>query len=464
MAEVLPFSCCRPTPHLASEVAAPPYDVMDRSEVAEEIARHPLSFLRIERPAALFSAEVNESDTQVYEMASAILGADLQSGLLLTDAEPHYFIYRLEQNGHSQTGVVACAAIDDYLNGVIKRHENTRAEKEYDRICHIDTCNIQSSPVFLAHRPVQEIDRLLAEAIQEQPLYDFTAEDGVKHTVWRIDDSAVTQGLVQAYSQLDALYIADGHHRAASAVAVGLKRRAAAAETTSQAAALAEVTTETIGSQPQAPAPAQHESFLAILFSSNQLQIMDYNRVVADLNGLSQADFLTRVAQRFTVEAVETGGDTESAADAEVNAGVKTGTDGKALAGSAASMPQKPGKKGEFGMYLPGQWYKLTIREEYKSNDPVAGLDVQLLQDNLLSEVLGIDDPRTSPRIDFVGGARGLSELERRVDAGEAVAFALYPVTLDELFAVSDAGRLMPPKSTWFEPKPRSGLFVHMIS
>ncbi|MCM1468345.1 MAG: DUF1015 family protein, partial [Alistipes sp.] len=300
--------------------------------------------------------------------------------------------------------------IDDYADNVIKKHENTRADKEEDRIRHVDTLSAQTGPIFLAYRANEVIDQKVAEAKKQKPLYDFVSEDGIRHAVWKIADEASVSAIREAFDGIHEIYIADGHHRAASAVKVGFKRRK---------------------ENPSYTGGEEFNFFLSVLFPDEQLMIMDYNRVVRDLNGLSEKEFLDKVSELFEVK--ECGGQV------------------------------RPAKKGDVGMYLAGKWYLLSAKDAIKSDDPVEGLDVAILQNNLLTPVLGIQDPRTDKRIDFIGGIRGLSELERRVDSDMKVAFAMFPTSIAELFAVADAGKLMPPKSTWFEPKLRSGIFIHRI-
>jgi uncharacterized protein (DUF1015 family) len=430
LADVRPFVCCRPRPELASEVAALPYDVFSRREAAQEIAAHPHSFLRIDKTAALFADEVDEYDARVYARAADLLAADERAGVYLCEDAPRYFLYRLIKDGRAQTGVVACIATSEYHSGVLRRHENTRSIKLEDRIRHISALRAQTGPVFVTYRAQEAIDAAVAQLVAAtEPLYDFVAPDGVRHTVWRVDCPDAENTLREGFAALDALDIADGHHRAAAAAALGAPLREAGA------------------SSREAGAPLRDgdDSFLVIAFPSDQLEVLDYNRVVFDTQGLSRDELLARIAERFDIEGEQT-------------------------------EPCRPRRKGEFALYLGGLWYRLSVHEDLRPSDPVDGLDVSLLQDYLLAPILGIGDPRSDRRIAYVGGVRGLEELKRRVDAvdaattapattpaGPCVAFALYPSSLDELFAVADAGRLMPPKSTWFEPKPRSGLFVHKI-
>jgi uncharacterized protein (DUF1015 family) len=409
LADVKPFICCRPQPELASEVAALPYDVFSRSEAAVEIAAHPRSFLRIDKTTALLPDEVGEYDEQVYARAAELLAADYQAGVYLREDAPRYFLYRLAQNGHAQTGIVACISVDDYETGVLKRHESTRAFKLEDRVRHIEALNAQTGPVLVAYRAQEAIDAVVAQTTASvEPLYDFEAPDKVRHTVWRVDDPQQQEAIRAGFAALDALYIADGHHRAAAAVQVGALRRQ------------------------DRGVPGEADHFLVVAFPSNQLNILDYNRVVFDTNGLSHDELLARIEECFELEPV-------------------------------GAEPRKPQTQGEFALYLGGLWYRLTAREALRSPGPVTGLDVSFLQEKLLGPVLGIDDPRLSKRIAYVGGVRGLEELARQADARGGLAFALFPCSLDELFAVADAGYLMPPKSTWFEPKPRSGLFIHAL-
>lgn len=416
MVDVIAFPCIRPRHDKASEVASLPYDVFKLDEAKEEIVRNPHSFLRIDMPEATFSDEVDHNDDAVFEKARALLDQDIRDGTYLTDATPHYYLYRLTpQDGPGQTGIVGCASIDDYQEGRIKKHEKTRADKEINRIKHVDICSAQTGPIFLAFRSNGTVEQVMEKTTTKEPLYDFVADDGVRHTVWVILDPLDESTIKQAFNETDALCIADGHHRAASAVKAGLLRREqSVAEGTSDAS------------------PLESDHFLSVIFPSDQLTILDYNRVVADLNGLGKQDFLDRIADSFDISAPQ-----ESAF--------------------------KPSEKGSFGMYLDGSWYQLSIHANLLSNDPVEALDVALLQNNLLAPILGIQDPRTDERIDFVGGIRGLKELERRVETDMEVAFALFPTSIEELFEVADADLLMPPKSTWFEPKLRSGIFIHRI-
>lgn len=413
MAQIKPFFAVRPTTELAYRVAALPYDVYNRQEAKEEVLREPVSFLKIDRAETQFPDNVDTYDERVYAKAKELFVQMEEEGIYISDEDSGYYIYQLTMNGRKQTGIVACASVDDYLNNVIKKHENTREEKEQDRIRHVDTLGAQTGPIFLAYRSQQMINEVV-EAVtgKEKPLYDFTAVDGIGHTVWKISDAGKVDVIRQAFEEIDDVYIADGHHRAASAVKVGLKRRA---------------------EHPDYDGSEEFNYFLSVLFPDDQLMIMDYNRCVRDLNGLTAEEFLKKTGEIFKVEPL----------------------------GENAEAPKK---KGEFTMYMEGQWYKLAASQEMLSiTDAVKSLDVSLLQDYLLKPVLGIEDPRTDNRIDFVGGIRGLQELERRADSDMKVAFAMYPTSIGELFAVADAGLLMPPKSTWFEPKLRSGLFVHKI-
>ena len=453
MADVVPFVCWRPPEELSGEVAAAPYDTVSRAEAAEEIARHPLSFLRIDRPAALFDPSLDEYEEQVYAAAREELDAWYEQGVMLPDSpdlEPAYFIYRLTQGSHIQTGLVACASVADYQSGVIKRHENTRALKERDRVEHIKTLEAHTGPVLLTYPPVRELDDLLEEltraAVPEaateaaphselesasqpapkstlesasrpapQPtpkstlLYDFVAPDGVRHEFWRLDSRETTEQIRACFAQIPALYIADGHHRAAAAMRVA--EWYTAEQRAGQAAA---------------------QYFLVALFASNELRVLDYNRVVSDLAGLGPQELLTALTEVMDIEV--------------------WGTE-----------PFRPTRRGELGMYLDGTWYQLRVREASRPQDVVDGLDVALLQSTVLAPILHIEDPRSDPRITYLSGIRGLAELASLADETGGVAFALYPCSLDELFAVADEGRLMPPKSTWFEPKPRSGLAIHRI-
>lgn len=412
MATIRPFKCIRPEKNVVSKVAALPYDVYNRDEALEEVLKEPLSFLKIDRAETQFDKDFNPYDKQVYEKARDILQEMLQDGTLLNDNEEGYYIYELTMNGRSQTGVVGCASIDDYLNDVIKKHEKTREDKEIDRINHVDICNAQTGPIFLAYRSQEIINEVVNKIKTEEVLYNFIAQDGVKHVVWKVSEEADVKVIAEAFKNIDNIYIADGHHRTASAVKVGLKRRE---------------------ENPGYTGDEEFNFFLSVLFPHDQLMILDYNRVVKDLNGYSKEDFLYEVSRNFKVEEV----------------------------GSEA---YKPEEKATFGMYLENTWYKLTLDEELFSDDPVQGLDVAILENNLLSPILNIKDIRTDKRIDFVGGIRGLKELEKRVDSGEMkVAFSMHPTSITELFDVSDANELMPPKSTWFEPKLRSGIFIHEL-
>lgn len=411
MANIRPFQCIRPNETVASRVAALPYDVYNRAEAKAEVEKEPLSFLKIDRAETQFDDSVDMYDTRVYQKAKDLLEENIRAGIFIEDKQECYFIYELIMKGRAQTGLVACTSIDDYLNKVIKEHEKTREDKELDRIRHVDTCSAQTGPIFLAYRSNSKINAVIDEVKRSTPLYSFTAVDGITHNVWRIDGLDRIGIIQQEFNAISNIYIADGHHRAASAVKVGLKRR--------------ESCEEYDGTE-------EFNYFLSVLFPEDQLMILPYNRVVKDLNGLSIKEFLDKVSEGFTIEEL----------------------------GKEA---WNPDSKGSFGMYLKDRWYRLVIKETVCSNDPVESLDVSILQNYLLSPILGIGDPRTDKRIDFIGGIRGLKELEKRVKEDMAVAFSMYPTEIDELFSVSDAGKLMPPKSTWFEPKLRSGLFIHRI-
>ncbi|MBO6128728.1 MAG: DUF1015 domain-containing protein [Pseudobutyrivibrio sp.] len=411
MAYIVPFGAIRPSKEEAATIAALPYDVYSRAEAYEKVKEQPNSFLAIDRPETQFAPDVDMYSDQVYEKAAKLLREWQQQGRFIKDDKRFYYVYELTMDGRSQTGIVACASIDDYLNGVIKKHENTRAEKEQDRIRHVDTCNAQTGPIFLAYREDATIASVVKKAKSRNPVYDFVTEDGIGHKCWVIDDMVTCALIATTFDKMDSIYIADGHHRAASAVKVGLKRRQENPDYT--------------GKEP-------FNYFLSVLFPDNELKIYDYNRVVKDLNGLAPEELLEEL---------------DSVADL-------IETSDEAI---------RPGKKGQWSMYLDGVWYLYQIHQNLQSDDPVEGLDVSLLQNLVLEPLLGIEDPKTSDRIDFVGGIRGLKELERRCATDCKVAFAMYPTSIAELFSVADAGLLMPPKSTWFEPKLRSGLFIHEI-
>lgn len=481
MADVIPLKCWRPRPDVASEVAAAPYDTCSRAEAALEIAAHPLSFLRIDKSAALFDETVDEYDERVYERARSELDAWYAQGIMVPDdvanaesvgglgeaedrasakgvvdaentedaedavhaidavharetgkAEDRgeaadtectadtgdvrvagdagsYFAYRLTQGDHKQTGIMAAASVDDYQTGVIKRHENTRAFKETDRVKHIQALEAHTGPVLLTYPSNQELTALIAAVVaSEEPLYDFVAPDGVRHEYWRVSDKETENAIRELFAAIPTLYIADGHHRAAAAARVA----------------------EELSSKSKHYPESQY--FLVLLVGSDEMQVLDYNRVVSDLAGSSPEELLAAIGEVMDVEL-------------------------------STEEPCRPTNRGEFGMYLAGNWYKLTLTEDERPTDAVESLDVAVLHDAILAPLLGIEDPRSNPRITYVGGIRGLKELAERADKTAGVAFALYPCSLDELFAVADADRLMPPKSTWFEPKPRSGLAIHKI-
>ena len=412
MANIRPFSAYRPASGMESKIAALPYDVYNREEACEVVAANPESFLAIDRAETGFGPEVDTYAPEVYARAASMIRERIADGRFIKESQSCYYLYELTMDGRSQTGIVACASIDDYANNVIKKHENTRADKEQDRINHVDICNMQTGPIFLAYRTDATLKTITKTVKENAPVYDFISEDGIGHKVWVIADSAQVAAIQKQFAEMNAVYIADGHHRCASAVKVGLKRRA---------------------ENPGYTGEEEFNYFLSVLFPDDELHIMDYNRVVKDLNGCSVEEFISKVEASFTVE-------------------------------KAAVSPYKPSKKGTFGMYLEGEWYCLTAKDKILSEDAVKGLDVSLMQDYILGPILGITDPKTDKRIDFVGGIRGLKELERRVQTDMKVAFSMYPTSIGELFAVADAGMLMPPKSTWFEPKLRSGLFLHELS
>ena len=427
MADIRPFKCVRPEKSVVSRVAALPYDVYNRAEAKVVVEKDPLTFLAIDRAETSLPDEVDTYDPQVYAHAKELYEARKADGTFILDEDRVYYIYELVMDGRSQTGLVAVSSIDDYVNGVIKKHENTREDKEIDRITHVDTLGAQTGPIFLAYRADAVIDEVVNRVKKSDALYDFTADDGVIHRVWKIAEPTDVEKIKKAFASIDAIYIADGHHRAASAVKVGLKRREAEGRTANSTAS-----TGVEGGDGESDRIIESDYFLSVLFPHEQLRIMDYNRTVKDLNGLDKDAFIEKISECFDVE--------------------------------EASGQVSPDKKGTFGMYLEGKWYKLTAKPAlYEGKDVVGALDVSVLQDYLLGPVLGIGDPRTDKRIDFIGGIRGLGELERRADSDMKVSFSMYPTSIEELFAVADAGLLMPPKSTWFEPKLRSGIFIHSI-
>ena len=411
MATIRPFAAVRPPKQYAEQVSSLPYDVMNHEEACAMAAGNASSFLHICR-ADIDTSEAAIHDTVTYEKSRDNLKDFLAKGFLKRDPEPYYYIYRQMMWGRVQTGIVGCASVDEYLNNTILKHELTRKEKELDRINHFDTCSCQTEPVFLAYRKHEGISTAIREWIKfHKPEYDFTTDDGVTHLLWPVTDADVIETIRKGFEEVPTLYIADGHHRTASSAAVSAKRRAEHPDYTGQ---------------------EEFNYLMAVTFCDEDLFIMDYNRVVTDLNGMSEEQFLQRVSEQFTVKAAPVGA------------------------------PYAPRNKHEFGMCLGNTWYRITAKEgSFDENHPIESLDCAILQANLLAPILGIDDPRTSERIDFVGGIRGLQELEDRTGAG--VAFSLYPVTMADLFRVADSGEIMPPKSTWFEPKLRSGLFLHEI-
>jgi len=406
MAHIQPFKALRPQPELAQQVASRPYDVLNSEEAREEAKKNPLSFLHVTKSEIDLPADIDTHTAKVYDQANENLQRFIGDGTLMAEDNPCYYIYQLIMNGRSQTGLVCVSSVEDYFNDVIKKHEFTRPEKEKDRIDHMRTIKAQTGNVFLAYRDVEEINTLIDKWKNDnKPVYDFTAHDGIKHTIWIINNPFTNETITRLFNtQVPYTYIADGHHRAASAAKVSL----------------------------QLPDSISAKYFLTTIFPASQLAILDYNRLVKDLNGLSKEDFISALHNDFTI--------TES------------------------PEPVKPGQLHEFGMYLDGKWYILASRKGTYTDDPIGVLDVTILSDHVLDKILGIKDQRTDKRIDFVGGIRGLSELEKRVNSGEMkVAFSLYPVSIQQLFDIADSGNVMPPKSTWFEPKLRDGLLTHMV-
>ena len=406
MAIIKPFKALKPKKELAEQVASRPYDVLNSEEAKKEAAGNNYSFLRITKSEIDLPDGIDTHNQQVYDMAKINLELFIQNGTLYTEGKPCYYIYQLIMNGKSQTGLVCVSSIEDYFNDVIKKHELTRPEKEKDRIDHMRTIRAQTGNVFMAYRDVMEINALInGWKAKNSPEYDFTANDGIKHTVWVINRDDVINSITNLFAtKVPNTYIADGHHRAASAAKVSK----------------------------QLPGSEDAKFFLTTIFPESQLAILDYNRVVKDLNDLATEEFIGALQDDFMI--------------------------------TYSPEPVKPAVLHEFGMYLEDEWYILTAREGTYRKDPIGVLDVTILQNNVLDKILDIEDPRTDNRVDFVGGIRGLEELEKRVNSGEmAAAFSLYPVTLEQLFAIADSGKVMPPKSTWFEPKLRDGLLTHMI-
>jgi uncharacterized protein (DUF1015 family) len=412
MTKVKAFKALRPITGFAEQVAALPYDVMNSEEARVMVKDNPLSFLHVDKAEIDLDPSINIYDDAVYEKARTNFLTLRFSGKMQKDEIDCFYIYQLTMDGCVQTGIVACPSVDDYLNNTIKKHELTRADKEADRIRHVDTLDANTGPIFLTHRPDDELATLKTLWMaNHDPVFSFVADD-VKHEGWIIDSPETVATIASCYKRIPALYIADGHHRCASAVRVAQKRREA---------------------NPGYTGNEEFNYFLAVIFPSDQLHIFDYNRLVKDLNKLSETEFLEKIRLSF---------------DIEDSAGIV-----------------KPQVKHEFGLFLSGAWHRLCAKTgKWNENDPVERLDVSILQDHLLKPILDIDDPRTNKRIDFVGGIRGLKELERRVNADMTVAFSMYPTTLDDLMDIADAGKIMPPKSTWFEPKLLSGLFIHDLT
>ena len=410
MAEIRSFRAIRPRKELTARIAALPYDVYNSKEARKEVEREPLSFLKIDRAETQLGEEVDHYSQEVYEKARETLLSMEQEGVFQKEEKPCLYLYEETMDGHVQTGLVCCASIDDYLNGVIKKHENTRRDKEEDRVRHVDVLNTQTGPIFLAYRRVEELSELFSKIKEGETLFDFESAQQVRQRGWKIGEEAVILRIREIFRKIPALYIADGHHRAASAVRVGMMRREAAKSYTGE---------------------EEFNFFLSVLFPAEELRIFDYNRVLLGLNGNTEKEFMKKLSEKFKIQKQQA--------------------------------PVRPEKKGVFGMYTKEGWYRLETLPKYQKDDPVEGLDVSYLQREVLAPLIGIKDPKTDRRIDFVGGIRGLAELERRVKEGAKAAFSLYPTSMEELFEVADAGALMPPKSTWFEPKLLSGLFLHEL-
>lgn len=415
MAVVRPFKAVRPRPDVVEKVASLPYDVMNRTEAKEMAKGNPLSFLHVVRSEMDVADDLDMYDPLVYKTARKNLDQFQADGTLVQDETPRYYIYRQLMWGRVQTGIVGCASIDDYMNNIVKKHEFTRPVKEQDRINNFDYCDANTAPIFLTYKKNDEINKMVNDWIKfHKPVYNFISDDEITHIVWEITADDINGRIQEIFKGIDYLYIADGHHRSASSVKVGLKRRE---------------------ENPNYTGDEEFNYFMAVIFPDEDLFIMDYNRVVKDLNGHSKDAFLKLVGEKFDVEEAPVG---ES---------------------------YKPMQAKTYGMYLDGKWYKISAKEGiYDPKDPVGRLDVSILQENLLNPILGIENPRTDNRIDFIGGIRGLSALEKRCKEDCAVAFSMYPTTMDDLIAIADAGEVMPPKSTWFEPKLRSGLFVHKLA
>lgn len=412
MSLIRPFTGLRPVAGRAADVAAPPYDVLNTTEARQRAAGRQWSFLHISKPEIDLAEGTDPYTDEVYAKGAANLQAMIEEGVLARDEQPSYYFYRLIMGEHEQTGLVAVASVADYDTNRIRKHEFTRPDKEDDRVRNIDALNAQTGPVFLTYKHSAVVDEIAAQVTQANADVDITADDGVKHTLWAVNDNGLVEKLTATFDAMNCLYIADGHHRSAAASRICAARKAANASHTGD---------------------ESYNYFLSVIFPDNQMKILDYNRVITDLNGLSSEGLLAKIGEAFDIE--------------------------------ASDNPVSPTQNGEFGMYLDGKWYQLNIHaDRIPANDPVASLDVSMLADQLIEPFLGVSDPRRDKRIDFVGGIRGLAELERRVNSGEmAVAFSLYPTRIEQLMAVADSGNVMPPKSTWFEPKLADGLVSHVL-
>lgn len=413
MAIIRPFKAYRPIKEHVKDIAALPYDVMSSKEARGMVKNNKYSFLHVDRAEVNLDESVGEYDKVVYDTAKKVLENMIEEGLYIQEKAPAIYIYQQIMNGRGQKGIVCCTSVDDYINNIIKKHERTRLLKEIDRVNHVDICNANTGPIFLTYRNNNEISSIVEEWTKKEPVYDFISEDGNGHRVWIIDDNIVIEKLVKLFKSIKYLYIADGHHRSASAVKVALKRRKQLGKYTGN---------------------EEFNYFLSIIYPDTELKVFDYNRTVKDLNGLSEEEFFSKVEESFY------------------------------LSKSESNKPVSPKNKHEFGMYMNKQWFILRAKDgSFDESNPIDSLDVSILQNNLLNPILGISDPTKSERIEFIGGIRGLKELENRADTDMKVSFSMYATTIDDIMNVADSGKTMPPKSTWFEPKPRSGIFIHKL-